>query len=320
MKFTSIITTSAMVVVLTACGGGGGGTKSSESAASYSTLYGGQTYTSIPVSNATAATAFDDTAATGASFVAFASTCNGSTPQSVVRTTNVDVYSDGSISDNATLTKIAQMTEASVIKLRSLFQIAGTVGFDNTNKVRVCASTTSANNGSAGYTTLQLGLPSDDWILARLIHHELVHMVEAQALQCRNVGYRFERWLVEGLALRIGMQDQPSKSEVASLQSASVAAGYATPHYELDVGSMPTISRFPGFRLAIDTFLGEKGKTENDVMNFLRDYGASEGCPTAGNLATGWKTRFDATFSTDLRGTGTMGSASFWTAAASYAY
>lgn len=321
----SYILTALCSLLLAGCGGGGGGDGGSGgSSANYSALYGGTDYTSIATTTATASTSFNY-ATPSLQFVAFGPTCTSSTSQSITRTANVDVYGDGTITDPAVFAKVAKMTEASVGRLKTIFQITSSVGLDNTNRVKVCASGSNTGNGSAGFATLQIGVPSSDWQLAQLIQHELVHMVQAQSLRCNTHQYRFERWLAEGLALRIGMQDETYKSEVASLKTSFEGAGFATPFHELPTWDFPTFARYPGYRLAVDTFLGVSGKSEKDVNEFLKSYGASVGCPAWNNpndpysgIGTGWKTQFDAYFGADLRGTGVLGT-TFWTTAPTYA-
>ena len=68
---------------------------------------------------------------------------------------------------------------------------------------------------------------------------------------------------------------------------------------------------YPGYRLAVDTLLGESGKSKKALCGFLKHVADTQGCPGAGQLYgahpaanTGWKTAFDHGFGTDLRGCG----------------
>ena len=139
--------------------------------------------------------------------------------------------------------------------------------------------------------------------------------MQAQALNCRNDQYGFERWLTEGMALRVAGQDLPAKSDVTGLQ-ALFSGG--TPFDDINSRTFPDFNRYPAYRLSYDTFLGVAGKTDADVHNFLKNYGSTVGCPVTPFLLTGWKAQFDAYFGTGLRGTGALGS-TFWTVSPAYA-
>lgn len=304
---------------LTACGGGG---ENNEFTPNYQGLYNGTDYTSIATVSAAAVQPFDYVA-NGIAFQSYGKTCSASTSQNVVTTEHTVVYTDATNLDAATLSKIAQMTEASYLRLVELFGVDFAPGADGTSRIKVCASSNDSGNGSSGYSDLQIGIPSNDWQLARLIHHELVHVVEAQSLQCKTEQYRFERWLTEGLALHVAMQDLPTKSEVAGLKSNFDAADLESPYSYLPNFTYPDMTRYPAWRLAIDTFLGEFNKSAKDVNDFLISYGNTNGCPAwSTNFETidpeGWKVQFDEYFEADLRGEGVLGS-TFWSIAPNYA-
>jgi hypothetical protein len=312
----------ACSTLFAACGGGGGEDGGSNGIAFVidpSTVVATATTTDQP---------FQDFAVL--EFYAYGSSCQSmAAGQSVLVTDNTVTYSNGTPSA-AHLQRVAQYAEASVRTLRDKFGItpANGVGFDG-QKVRVCAAIEGSDNatsGSAGIRTLHVGTPDGYGRIGSLIYHETVHMVQAQALNCQTQQYAWERWFNEGMALRLAGQDLPSKSSLGALQSRAFAdAAGGTPFADMDQRAWPRNDRYPGYRLAIDTLLGETGKTEQDLYRFLKQVGDTQGCPGQ-NLnypvdaayAAGWKTAFDATFGTDLRGSGVAGSG-FWGRASAYA-
>jgi hypothetical protein len=311
MKRLGFTATVSMAILLSGCGGGDGGDGGSsvDSIATKFTI----NPSTVTVTPGTTTTRFAPT--TG--FTAFGATCSR-TPgtYNVLLTTNAIVYNSDTVSA-ADLDNVARYTEAAVVTLRSKYGMTDNIGFDGLNKVKVCA-TVSSVGGSSGYNDLFVEInnySNKNAILADLIKHEMTHMVQAQALNCQLEQYGFERWLTEGMALRSAEQDLPSKSNLATLQS--LFSG-GTPFNDTYNRSFPDFARYPAYRLAYDTFLGQYNKTDVDVFKFLRNYGATKGCPVSSPSVANWKTEFDAYFGTDLRGAGPLGS-TFWTSAAAYA-
>jgi hypothetical protein len=253
----------------------------------------------------------------------------------VKETSNVIVYSDSGVAD-ADLTRVARFAEASLLTLRSRYSFSSGTGFSG-SKLKVCVSTGTSGNAEASYNTMQVASQGQtEYLQASTIHHEMTHIAQAQALGCSANAPAYEKWLLEGMALHVSGMDLPAKSSLGSLQTTVTSYGISTPFDWID-GGMAPVSVYPSFRLAFDAFLGVKGKTDIDVMNFLKSYGSStavksdgetNGCPGVAVPGTnggrqpyagnGWKTEFDAYFSTDLRGTGALGT-TFWTTAPTYA-
>lgn len=261
-------------------------------------------------------------------FYAYGSTCRSTAAgQAVLVTDNTVTYSDGTATPEH-MRRAAQYAEASVRTLRDKFGISapGNVGFDG-QKVRVCAAISGSStqtNGSAGIRTLHLGTPDGYSGLGTLAFHETTHMVQAQALKCQTQQYGWERWLTEGMALRVAGQDSPGQGDLASLQNAFSGIDGNLPFGDMDQRVSVRSDRYPGYRLAVDTLLGETGKTEMDLYRFMQKVGETTGCPGSSTIyvlgapVAGWKAAFDASFGTDLRGSGVAGSG-FWTLAKKYA-
>jgi hypothetical protein len=261
-------------------------------------------------------------------FYAYGSSCRSTAPgQAVLVSDNTVTYSDGTATPEH-MKRAAQYAEASVRTLRDKFGISapGNIGFDG-QKVRVCASisgSSTQSNGSAGIRTLHLGTPEGYSGLGKLAFHETTHMVQAQALNCQTQQYGWERWLTEGMALRVAGQDGPSQGDLSNLQAAFSGIADNLPFGDMDQRVSVRSDRYPGYRLAVDTLLGETGKTELDLYRFLKQVGTTSGCPGSGAIyvlgapVAGWKAALDASFGTDLRGTGMAGSG-FWAVAKKYA-
>jgi hypothetical protein len=308
----------ALVSALTGCGGGGDGSSGVVSAAQIATRFSVDPATVLVTSNTTTTPFSNVRFGTLANFTAWGSTCpitTGNYP--VLETANAIVYNSGAATatdlDNA-----ARYTDAAIATLRNKYSLPGSVGLDGANKFKVCVTTTSDSGSSAGYNDLFVQTytyPNKDSLLADLILHEMTHALQAHALHCTLDQYGFERWLTEGMALNASGQNLPSKSALSGLQT--LFSG-GTPFADTWNRNMPNNDRYPGYALAYKTFLGEYGKTDIDVYNFLTHYGSTVGCPSSGNSAGTWKTEFDAYFGTDLRGTGVLGS-TFWANAPKYA-
>lgn len=310
----------ASALLLCACGGGGGDDKGGGSVA-----FSIDPASVNPTSTTTDQPFLDPNVV---EFYAFGSSCRSTAKgQAVLVTDNTVTYSDGTPSA-AHLKRVSQYAEAAVRTLRDKFGITapGNVGFDG-QKLRVCAVISGSDNqtnGSAGVRTLHIGTPEGYSRLATLIYHESTHAVQAQALNCQIQQYGWERWFTEGMALHVAGQDAPSSGDLAGLQSTFAGIEGNLPMGDMDQRAGVRNDRYPAYRLAVDTLLGETGKTDQDLYRFLVQVGRTTGCPgeganyTPAALAAGWKTSFDASFGTDLRGRGAMG-ADFWTAARKYA-
>ena len=260
-------------------------------------------------------------------FYAYGSTCRSTAPaQAVLVTDNTVTYSDGTATSDH-MRRTAQVAEASVRTLRDKFGISapGNIGFDG-QKVRVCASISGSStqtNGSAGIRTLHLGTPEGYSGLGTLAFHETTHMVQAQALNCQTEQYGWERWLTEGMALRVAGQDQPGQGDLITLQTTFNGIDGNLPFGDMNQRMFPRNDRYPAYRLAVDTVLGETGKTELDLYRFMKKVGETTGCPGSGvnyvlgASIVGWKAAFDTSFGTDLRGSGVAGSG-FWPLAKKY--
>ncbi len=234
----------------------------------------------------------------------------------VLETPNTIVYNADTVSatdlDNA-----ARYTEAAIVTHRTTFGLSGTVGLDGTNKIRVCVTNLHVG-GEARVNDFLVEIntyPDKNAILASLIKHELMHAVERIALGCSTY-YAFEAWMMEGMALHEGWQDLPKKSDLSSLQA--LFTNGAVPMDDTYALVRLNLAKYPAYRLAYDTMLGELGKTDVDIYNFLKAYHSQHGCPS-GDSTSNWKTEFDAYFpGANLRGTGALGSG-FWSAAVKYA-
>ena len=321
MRVNALIA-SACAVVLAACGGGGGGNSENSSSAGLFTI----DPASISPTAATTDTPFQ--LGNVLEFYAYGSSCRSTAlGQAVLATENTVTYSDGTATSEH-MRRAAQFAEASVRTLRDKFGISapGNIGFDG-QKVRVCAAISGSStltNGSAGIRTLHLGTPDGYGGLGTLAFHETTHMVQAQALNCQTQQYGWERWLTEGMALRVAGQDGPSAGDLASLQTAFSGIDGNLPFGDMNQRLSARNDRYPGYRLAVDTLLGETGKTELDLYRFLKKVGETTGCPGAETIyvlnqpVAGWKAAFDTAFGTDLRGSGVAGSG-FWVLAKKYA-
>lgn len=245
----------------------------------------------------------------------------------VWETANVVVYNNGSASDEQAR-KIAQYGEASVLSLRDRYGIqpSNGTGFDG-QKVRICTGVDGKNySGSAGIRTQYLDVPDGGSQTGTMVFHEMVHMVQAQALNCQTSQYRWERWLTEGMALAVAGQDSLSKKQLDSAKKAFSDAEGGTPFGDRNQSAGPRNDRYPGYRLAVETLLSELGKNDRDLYAFMKQVGSTRGCP-GDNLYSysnweevigqGWKADFDQFFGVDLRGQGIAGSG-FWDAAARY--
>lgn len=260
----------------------------------------------------------------GNGFVATGATCSRSSQPTagevVYEADHTVTYSDGTV-PAALVRDAARHAEAGVRTLRGRFALTAPVGF-NGSKVHQCVNGRGAFS-TAGWNTIQVLVTAGSQELDRVTVHELVHVLQAQALGCTQRQYQFERWLMEGMALHVAGQDQPSKDDLRGLQA--LFADVATRSPFGDILNSP-VSRYPAYRLAFDAFLGESRRSPADVLRFLQQYGAVNGCPLsaanggpAGVDQTGWKTEFDAAFGVDLRGTGALGEG-FWAVASRYAW
>ncbi|WP_019142477.1 hypothetical protein [Noviherbaspirillum massiliense] len=310
MRLISSLVSLSVFGMLVACGGGFGDDDSSNN--DVSSLFS-VTASGIPVQEHSTTTPFATSSTT--EFLAFGATCSRQPgTYNVKETANAIVYNADSV-PSSVLSSIAQYADASIQTLRARYSFPGPAGFDGT-KVRVCASVNNGTNGSAGINTLYVGTKNTGRMLAQLVHHEMTHLVQAQALQCRTDQYRFERWLAEGMALHMGQQDMPRFSQLSNLRAQFATVNTGTPFGDTDNTTYPVTARYPGYRLAFDTFLGEYKRTDIDVVDFLKSYGAAHHCPSDPN--GNWKVEFDARFGTDLRGAGVLGT-TFWFAAKTYA-
>lgn len=257
-------------------------------------------------------------------FVATGATCSRSSAPTagevVYETDNTVTYTDGTV-PAALVRDAARYAEAGVLTLRARFGLSATLGF-NGSKLHQCVNGRGAFS-TAGWNTIQVLVAAGAQELDRVTVHELVHVLQAQALGCTQRQYQFERWLMEGMALRVAGQDQPSKDDLRGLQA--LFADVATRSPFGDILNSP-VSRYPAYRLAFDAFLGESRRSPADVLRFLQQYGATNGCPLsaanggpAGVDQTGWKSEFDAAFGVDLRGAGALGEG-FWAVASRYAW
>lgn len=323
----------ACAMVLAACGGGdddGGGSKSL-----------GPSFTSDPAKvtpvRAVAEQAYameldgNGQYLPSQEFYAFNShecTQTGQKGAAVWETPNVVVYNNGTATEEQAQ-KIAQYAEASVLSLRDRYGItpANGLGFDG-QKVRVCTGVGGNNNysGSAGIRTQYIVAPNGGSTTGTMVFHEMVHTVQAQALNCQKDQYLWERWLTEGMALAVAGQDGVSKKQLGSLKKAFQDASGATPFGDMSQRENPRNDRYPGYRLAVETLLSETGKNDKDLYAFLKQIGDTQGCPgtdaySQNNwqdlLQQGWKVEFDNYFGVDLRGQGVAGS-DFWAAAERY--
>ncbi|MDY0747474.1 hypothetical protein SNE35_23420 [Paucibacter sp. R3-3] len=307
--------------LLSACGGGGG----SDSSSGTATAFIVDPATITPAS-ATSSQPFLDR--TVPEFYAYGSTCSSATAaQSVLVTDNTVTYNDGTASA-AQMKRVAQYAEAAVRTLRDKFGIAPAngIGFDG-QKLRVCAAISGSDaqtNGSAGIRTLHIGAPDGYGGLGTLILHESTHVVQAQALNCQTQQYGWERWLTEGMALHVASRDLPGAGALDSLQANFAGIDGNLPFGDMDQRAAARSDRYPGYVLAVATLLGETGKTDVDIYRFMKSVGETSGCPgdkvpyVPGQPVAGWKAAFDASFGTDLRGTGVAGSG-FWALAKKYA-
>ena len=326
MNLKSRLTSLALacaVATLTACGGGGNEGNGGGDTTASTNLFSVQP-ASIGAQSQTLATGFA-TPGFANEFIAFGASCSAATGAYDVKVTdNAVVYNADSV-QSSTLEAIAQYADASIQTLRAHYGISANVGFDGT-KVRVCATTLNGSNGSAGFNTLYIGAQNSGTLLAQLVHHEMTHLVQTQALRCRTYQFAFERWLTEGMALHMGQQDLPTLASLGALRTSFAAVTTQTPFGDINGRSFANFELYPGYRLAFDTFLGEASKTDVDVYNFLADYGQVHGCPgTANGLpqgSNGWKVEFEQAFGVSLRtstGSNVYGDAdAFWSAAAKY--
>ncbi len=311
--------------LLAACGGGGGSSSDTSSGSTSASLFAIDPASITP----TAATTDQPFQYPNVlEFYAYGSSCRSTAlGQAVLVTDNTVTYSDGTATPEH-MKRAAQYAEASVRTLRDKFGLSApnNIGFDG-QKVRVCAAisgSSTQSNGSAGIRTLHLGTPEGYSGLGTLAFHETTHMVQAQALNCQTQQYGWERWLTEGMALRVAGQDSPSQGDLNSLQTAFSGLDANLPFGDMDQRVSVRSDRYPGYRLAVDTLLGETGKTELDLYRFMKKVGDTSGCPGGGAIyvlgapVAGWKAAFDASFGTDLRGTGVAGSG-FWALAKKYA-
>lgn len=315
-RSTSLALSALVVSTLTACGGGG---DSGPHNTAFSLSVDPATITPTATSTDTS---FQNTGA--AEFMAYGSSSCYSTAkgQPVLETANTVTYNNGTASA-AHMKRIAQYAEASIQMLRSQFGITApnNVGFDG-QKVRVCAAiggSSNQTNGTAGIRTLMVEAPEGDAGLDRLVYHELVHMVQAQALNCQTQQYGWERWYTEGMAVHMAGQDMPGSGDIASLKTVFAGFSGGVPFADTDQRAMWSADRYPGYRLAVETLLGETGKSDVDLYKFLKSVGSTSGCPAYSTTdpTVGWKAAFDAYFGADLRGSGALG-AGFWAAAAKY--
>lgn len=245
----------------------------------------------------------------------------------VWETPNVVVYNQGAASDEQAR-KIAQYGEASVLSLRDRYGImpSNGIGFDG-QKVRICTTVEGKNySGSAGIRTQFIAAPDGGSQTGTMVFHEMVHMVQAQALNCQTRQYRWERWLTEGMALAVAGQDGITKKQLGAMKKAFADAPGGLPFADMDQGMAPRNDRYPGYRLAVETFLDATHKTDLDLYAFMKHVGDTQGCPgedvfSQPNwnevMAQGWKAEFDSFFGVDLRGQGIAGSG-FWDAAERY--
>jgi hypothetical protein len=296
--------------ILSACGGGKNEDKDFTTTASEIAAHFSIDPASVTLSRSTVTAPFSTTTR---------SNCPSTTGSyAVLETANTVVYNADTVS-NTDLENATRYAEAAIQTFRTSFGIGGAVGLDGTNKYRVCVTSLKVG-GTAGYNDLFVEInttPDKNAVLASLIKHESMHSVEMQVLGCTREQYGFERWLLEGMALHAGWQDQPKKADLPGLQA--LFTGGTTPMDDTYARVAAPLNRYPAYRLAYDTMLGELGITDADVYNFLKAYATQHGCPASGNQALNWKADFDAHFpGASLRGSGALG-AGFWRAAANYA-
>ncbi len=226
---------------------------------------------------------------------------------------------------------IASYAEAAVQTIKARLGLtAATVGMDG-SRVRICAdSGLTIGDGSAGYRSFIVATLSspqngktqsardeltadDNSGLKRLVLHEMTHVAQAQLLKCQSSSPAFERWYLEGMALRVAGQDQPYVAELASLQTA-FNSSTPTPFDDTNNTANANFDRYMAYRLAVDTLLGETGRNESDLFGFLRQYGQQNGCPSGG---TGnFLNAFDSYFGSSLRESGSTLGGRFWADAA----
>ncbi len=228
-----------------------------------------------------------------------------SSSYSVQETNNSVVYSNGSVAVDD-LVSAARYTEASILTLRSIFKLPPTVGI-NGEKIRVCVGS-NFSGGSGGYNTLSVERRSDSR-LQGLIFHELIHVYQSSAMRCVNNFLPEEKWFVEGMAEAIASTGRESLSKINSTK-AIFTGTTKSPYDEISARVYPNFSKYPAYTSAYDVALGESKKTHLDAYNFLKKHGDEIGCnPTPG--VNGWKSRFEAYFGVELRGSGALGSG-FW--------
>jgi len=289
--------TAVAVLVLSACGGG------DEAAVSSVSIFSTDP-SSIEVKRSTTDKPY--TFGVNGQYKLASESCGPSSASySVQETTNAVVYSNGSVSVDD-LVSAARFTEASILTLRALFKLPQTVGVSG-EKLRVCVGN-NFSGGSAGYNTLSVERRSDQR-LAALIHHEMVHVYQSYAMKCVNNFLPEEKWFVEGMAEAVSSSGRDSLAEIRSSRSLFTGAT-KSPYDEINARVYPNFSKYPAYTSAYDVALGEAKKTHLDAFNFLKKHGDELGCnPSPG--FNGWKSRFDAFFGIELRGSGPVGSG-FW--------